>query len=126
LSVFSRLRSLTLLAALALSLVGCKQGEGEVCDVNSDCETGFSCCGGGEPLVRGLCQPEADECADRVMDAGPTPDAGPPRDAGSPPDAGPADAGSVEDAGTDAGTVEDGGTDAGTVDDAGSDAGDGG
>ena len=133
-SVFPTLRSLTLLAAVALSLMGCKQGDGEVCDVVGDCETGLVCCGGGTsglPLRRGICQPAGDVC--RVVE--PRRDAGPPTDGGPRPDAGPTDAGGAEDAGTvdagtvdagtdDAGTVEDGGIDAGTIEDAGSDAGD--
>ena len=128
-SVFPTLRSLTLLAAVALSLMGCKQGDGEVCDVVGDCETGLVCCGGGTsglPLRRGICQPPGDMCV--VVDAGPGRDSGPELDGGPGPDGGPTDAGGDDagtvDAGTDAGTVEDGGTDAGTVEDAGSDAGD--
>lgn len=130
-SVFPTLRSLTLLAAVALSLVGCKQGDGEVCDVDSDCETGLTCCGGGSaglPMMRrGICQPPADMC--RVVDAGPGRDSGPERDGGPGPDGGTTDAGGGDagtvDAGTgDAGTGADSGADAGTVGDAGGDAGD--
>lgn len=136
-SVLSTLRSLMLFTAVSLSLVGCKQADGEVCDVDSDCETGLSCCGGGEALVRGLCQPEAAECRSRPDDAGP--DSGPPPDAGPSPDAGPRDAGPTDaapsdaaasdaaasDAATDGGEPPmDAGTDAGTIEDAGSDAGD--
>jgi hypothetical protein len=107
--------------------VGCKQADGEVCDVTSDCETGLVCCGGGTAGRRGICQPEGDDC--RVIE--PRRDSGPPTetDGGPRPDAGPTDAGGDDagavDAGTDdAGTVEDGGIDAGTIEDAGSDAGD--
>ncbi len=110
-----RLRSFILLAALALCAVGCKQENGEVCDVDEDCSSGF-CCGERDlPVSRGICQAEGTTCAEIPT---PRPDGG--------PDSGPVtepDAGAVEDAGIDAGTVEEGGTDAGTVEDAGTDAG---
>lgn len=114
-----RLRSFILLAALALCAVGCKQENGEVCDVDEDCSSGF-CCGERDlPVSRGICQAEGTTCAEIPT---PRPDGGPDSGPVTEPDAG-TDAGAVEDAGIDAGTVEDGGTDAGTVEDAGTDAG---
>jgi hypothetical protein len=72
-------------ALLALAVSSCKQGEGEVCQIDDDCESGLECNAG---TMR--CQsPGADHA-----DAAPRPDAGPP-DAGS-PDAGPPDAGTPD------------------------------
>lgn len=71
-------------ALLAVTLAACKQGEGEVCQIDDDCETGLECNAG---TMR--CQSPG---ADRA-------DARPPSDAGA-PDAGTPDAGA--DAGVDA------------------------
>lgn len=70
-----------------LAVQGCKQGLGELCQVNDDCETGLC------NSVTGRCQEDVVTAAD----AAPTLDATPPADA---PDV-PADA--ATDAGTDAG-----------------------
>ena len=84
-----RVREVLRVASLALVLASCKQGEGEVCQIDDDCESGLECNAG---TMR--CQhPGAD-----FADAAPQPDAGIP-DA-SFPDAGP-DAASF-DAGFDA------------------------
>ena len=37
------LKSLAVSGLLALSLVGCKQGEGDVCQITEDCEDGLEC-----------------------------------------------------------------------------------
>ncbi len=78
-----------LLVVVALGLLaGCKQAQGEVCELTSDCASGLECCGRVPPAQRGLCLP--------------APCAAPPiEDAGQPP---------VEDAGTDAGPPVDSGT----------------
>lgn len=62
---------------LAVTFASCKQGEGEVCQIDDDCESGLECNAG---TMR--CQNPG---ADRA-DAAPQADAGPP-DAGT-PDAG--------------------------------------
>ena len=85
-----RVRGALRVAALALALAACKQGEGEVCQIDDDCESGLECNAG---TMR--CQKPGANFAD----AAPQPDAGDP-DA-SPPDAGDPDAGF--DAGFDAG-----------------------
>ena len=61
-------------ALLVLAFWSCKQGEGEVCQIDDDCETGLECNAG---TMR--CQSPG---ADR-SDASPRADAGP-EDAGSP------------------------------------------
>jgi hypothetical protein len=76
-----RLRAFLGSALLAVSFASCKQGEGEVCQIDDDCETGLECNAG---TMR--CQSPG---ADRA-DASPRVDAGPP-DAGV--DAGEPDAG---------------------------------
>ena len=43
--------SLLSLLSLGLASAGCKQGEGEVCQVNEDCEDGLTCI-----ASTGLCQ----------------------------------------------------------------------
>jgi hypothetical protein len=69
-------------ALLAAAIWSCKQGEGEVCQIDDDCESGLQCNAG---TMR--CQvPGADHA-----DAAPQADAGP-DDAGT-PDAAPPDAG---------------------------------
>ncbi len=73
----SRLGAFIGSALLAVSLASCKQGEGEVCQIDDDCESGLECNAG---TMR--CQSPG---ADRA-DASPQADAGPP-DAGT-PDAG--------------------------------------
>lgn len=141
-----RIRSVALLAALALFAVGCKQQNGEVCDVDSDCASEF-CCGARLPEMRGICQAQGTPCEvggpitpttdasaggddagtdaggdeDGGLDGGSSADGG--ADAGTPHDAGAEeDAGAIDDAGSsgDAGT----GDDAGMLDDAGADGGD--
>jgi hypothetical protein len=72
-----RLRAFLGSALLAVTLAACKQGEGEVCQIDDDCETGLECNAG---TMR--CQSPG---ADRA-DAAPQADAGMP-DAGM-PDAG--------------------------------------
>jgi hypothetical protein len=70
-------------ALLALSLSSCKQGEGEVCQIDDDCETGLECNAGtmrcqSPGANRADAAPQADAGA---PDAG-TPDAAPEFDAG--------------------------------------------
>ena len=111
----------------ALTLAGCAQQEGDVCQRYgtagaSDCDNGLECCGEARTCSgvrgRGICAPTG-TCGDPtplVCGDGGTADAG---DAGD-EDAGGVDAGGVDSGGVDAGS--DAGTDSGTVD-AGSDAG---
>jgi hypothetical protein len=79
----------------ALALAGCKQGEGDVCQVNADCKSGLICNAGTMQ-----CQPAAGPDAAPAPDAGPTPDAPVAVDAAidAAPDAA-IDAGDEEDAG---------------------------
>lgn len=77
-----RVRAFLACLLLAAFFVSCKQGEGEVCQIDDDCESGLECNAG---TMR--CQSPG---ADRA-DAAPRADAGL-EDAGT-PDATPADAG---------------------------------
>ncbi len=66
---------LAFVLATSLGLGACKQGEGDVCQINDDCESGLNCNAG-----TGRCQ----QPGANVIDAGtPEPDAAPP-DAGAP------------------------------------------
>jgi len=87
----SMLRSAALVAALGASIAACKQGEGEVCQIDEDCEEGLNCNAGTM-----LCQRPGG--GGGLVDAAPRTDSGVP-DAGL--DAG-LDGG-PEDAGADAG-----------------------
>jgi hypothetical protein len=79
-----------------LSLAGCKQGDGENCQIDSDCEDGLECVQEGESRM--VCR--STDIEDPV-DAAPTPDAEP-----GTPDATPAiDAPGVDAAGVDAPTA---------------------
>jgi hypothetical protein len=69
-----RIRAFLVCLLLAAGFVSCKQGEGEVCQIDDDCESGLECNAG---TMR--CQSPG---ADRA-DASPRVDAGPP-DAGNP------------------------------------------
>ncbi len=48
-----------MVAALAAPLAGCKQGVGDRCQVQSDCDDGLICvlAAGGTPQTGGTCQP---------------------------------------------------------------------
>ena len=70
-----------------MTLSGCKQGEGEICQVSDDCQPGLTC-----NATTGLCQSDSpinpdDPDAAPTSDAAPTPDAAPAPDAT--PDAAP-------------------------------------
>jgi hypothetical protein len=77
-----RARLLTAVLPLGLALLaGCKQGEGDRCEVNSDCESGLMCFMRGNAKV---CQssgfvPTADASVDSApaADSAPLPDAAP-------------------------------------------------
>ncbi len=120
-----RLRLLTFLTVASLALFSCTQGEGDLCEVTSDCGSGLTCCPPSPlPDGRGICVPTG-TCVVTGVDGGPRPDAGP-RDSGTPVDdagpvdAGPADSGSADAGPPDAGPmVVDAGTDAGPAEDAG-------
>ncbi|MCG8422666.1 MAG: hypothetical protein MJE77_32520 [Proteobacteria bacterium] len=66
--------SLLSLFLAALTLSGCKQGEGDVCQVTEDCEAGLIC-----NAVTGRCQTETTDTdppdAAPAIDAAPTVDA---------------------------------------------------
>jgi hypothetical protein len=79
----ARFRAFLGSALLIVLFVACKQGEGEVCQIDDDCESGLECNAGTMRCQR----PGADFT-----------DAAPPADAGA-PDAG-------DDAGVDAGTPD--------------------
>lgn len=130
----SSLRIALVSAALTFMAAGCQQQEGEVCEIESECAEGLTCCFGG--TARGLCVAdgtcrgatgdaglrdggsEDGGSEDAAVDAGDE-DAGPDEDAGL-EDAGPADSGVETDAGTDAGPADAGPDDAGiTLPDAG-------
>jgi hypothetical protein len=66
---------LGLLALLSLS--GCKQGVGDRCQVNSDCQDGLTCVlpPNGSPQTGGTCQPPGG--IDASVDLLPTGDGGP-------------------------------------------------
>jgi hypothetical protein len=81
----SFLRSIRLVGALTLvlaGLAGCKQGEGERCQIDSDCEEGLIC-----STSNSTCVPKG-----VTTDAGPTIDAPP----ATTPDAGIPDAGAPD------------------------------
>ena len=117
-------------AALTFMAAGCQQQEGEVCEIESECAAGLTCCFGG--TSRGLCVADG-TCRGATGDAGlrdggsedagaedAAVDAGD-EDAGPEEDAGPADSGVETDAGpSDAGPADAGPDDAGiTLPDAG-------
>ena len=91
------LRFLPLLAALAL---GCSQGEGDRCEVDTDCETGLMCMG-NNPNQK-VCTSEGSVARDAGTGVLPevAPEARPPEVAPeAPPEAGPSDAGPTMDVG---------------------------
>ena len=87
------MRSFTssILCALALALAaaaGCKQGEGDRCQIDSDCESGLTCSTNGKctgavhpadaaPRIDSPAPPDASNIDAAPIDAGP-PDAAPP------------------------------------------------
>lgn len=77
------LRRLAFVTLFAAAAVACKQGEGERCQVDNDCESGLVCAALTDTCEKSAVGPE--------RDAGP-PDAEPPID-GPPVDAEPVDAG---------------------------------
>jgi len=83
-----KMRGIIGLMALLTCLLsfGCKQGEGERCEIKDDCEDGLDCVG---PAGAKTCETGNNVRADAApdFDAPPTPDAGPTPDADSTPDA---------------------------------------
>lgn len=79
--------------ALFLSVAACKQGEGERCQIDDDCESGLVC-----NRVSGSTNMECRRPADTLPDAGPEPaaDAAPGAPDATPPDAGTPDAGTPD------------------------------
>ncbi len=82
---------------LALSVFGCKQGEGETCQIDTDCKDDLECVLENTNMV---CRNPGDTPPD--IDAGPDIDATPVIDAAPTPDAIPVDAAAVDAAGIDA------------------------
>ena len=80
------LRQFFVVVALALCsfAVGCKQGVGERCQINSDCEEGLICARMGTGGTELFCQEPGTV---PTVDASPVVDSGPPADAGVTPDA---------------------------------------
>lgn len=52
--MFARSLALSALVALFVSAIGCSNGVGANCQLDSDCASGLSCCNAGLP--RGTCQ----------------------------------------------------------------------
>ena len=105
----------------AIAVPGCGQGDGGVCQLNSDCAAGLVCtCKlGGGVEARGVCRAtETTMCTVTSNDSGPPVDADR-QDGGTDAFVG-ADAAS--DAGSDAASAADTGTDASTSADTGADA----
>jgi hypothetical protein len=91
--------SSSLLCVLALAAaVGCKQGEGERCQTDDDCEEGLTCSFTSSPPKCLPTAPTTDDAAVFDMAVPPVDVLAPPIDAGGvdvippPPDAGPPDA----------------------------------
>lgn len=83
-----RFTSSIAILGLTLALSSCKQGEGERCQIDDDCEDGLVCNPAGT-------ERECQQAGGPVIDAAPTPDAPPAVDAGdidAAPDADVADA----------------------------------
>ena len=76
-----RITGFLAILGLTLALSACKQGEGERCQIDDDCEDGLTC----NPRTPDLsvCEPVGGP----VIDAAPTPDATPAVDAPPTPDA---------------------------------------
>jgi len=49
---------------------GCKQGEGDRCELNSDCETGLECCLGANSQYKNTCRSKCNPCGDGILDPG--------------------------------------------------------
>lgn len=78
--ILKRVQTLSslLLLAVGLTLSACEQGEGQPCQVESDCSSGLVCCLGAA-ATRGTCgNVEDDGCGDNEPE--PTPDAASPSD----------------------------------------------
>jgi len=60
---------IALLFAIPAALTGCKQGDGERCQVLADCQDGLVCVlpPGGSPQTGGICR--SNEAADMATDA---------------------------------------------------------
>jgi hypothetical protein len=81
------------LGLAGLILTGCKQGEGERCEVNNDCSEGLVC--DNRDVTNGVCtsQPGGTISVDAGVDGAPGPDSAPPVTA----EAGAADQGAATD-----------------------------
>ena len=63
--------SLALAVALGAAVAGCKQGPGDRCEVNRDCEDGYYCDPSSGDNSGGICKPNPTEAdAGTVVDAG--------------------------------------------------------
>ena len=76
-------RSARLLLWATLVFAGCTQGEGDACQLSSDCDDGLICAAVSTETGRGTCEREGsdvdgntDELPDEVVLEGGTPDAG--------------------------------------------------
>ncbi len=99
-----------------LALPSCKQGEGEACQVNSDCKSGLVCCFDsetGKGTCHATCVAPVDAGPDGRVDA--EPQDAEPMDA-APVDAAPVDAAPVDGAPVDAAPVDAAPVDAAPVD----------
>ena len=53
-----------------LGLQGCKQGEGDRCELTSDCAEGLECCLGANTRYQNTCRKKCNPCGDNVLDPG--------------------------------------------------------
>jgi hypothetical protein len=102
---------------ILFAAAGCSGGEGDVCQLESDCNDGLMCCKASRAMTeRGTCETMCITPPRR--DAGPTPDSGP--DTGTPdtgmPDTGTEDAGDVDAGEIDADVADSGENDSGIHD----------
>ncbi len=54
----------------ATTVSGCKQGEGDRCELTSDCADGLECCVGANTRYQNTCRKKCNPCGDGVLDPG--------------------------------------------------------
>lgn len=70
---------LAYLAAALLALAACKQGQGEYCQIDKDCEDGLVCAPITDTCERSAAAPQVDAGPDAELPDAAPPDAGPPQ-----------------------------------------------
>jgi len=68
-----------LAAAALLSLASCKQGEGEFCQINADCDDGLVCAQITDTCEKSAATPQVDAGPDAEIPDAEPPDAAPPQ-----------------------------------------------